>query len=66
MESFVFYRIDDAVVSLEELYIRNSPYLSSLLDTTVGIDKDQEEYVILEVDTDLFNNYMSFLKGEDF
>jgi hypothetical protein len=66
MDNLVSFCVDESVISVEKVYVENSPFLVKMLETEVSVDKDEEGNIILDVNADIFDNYVSFLRGEEF
>jgi hypothetical protein len=65
MENHTIFNIHNSIITLTKDEVKMSPFLSTMLSSEIGIDKDQEGRIILDVDESLFGNYVSFLKGEE-
>lgn len=51
--------------AVEDKYVEYSPFLRTLRDTDVRVEKDGDAYIV-DVDPVSFQEYVAFLRGEDF
>lgn len=66
MSAVFIYHKNKYTLTISELEL--SPYLSTLVNTDIGVDKDKDGNIILDLDVSpsVFQNYINFLKGKSF
>lgn len=59
------FLVQDEYFECEDIYVKYSPFLSTLCNTLVGSEKEDDAFVI-DTTPDIFKQYISYLRGEDF
>lgn len=60
------FKVHNRVFYIEDKYVAYSPYLSTLVNTQLEVDKDRGIPIVTQVDIPTFIAYIRFLEGKDF
>ena len=61
----MYFKVRDRVFTIDDEYVKYSPYLSTLISTDVNVDTE-DSIPIIDADPEHFNEYAKFLQGSDF
>lgn len=58
--------VQSETFDIRKEYVQYSPFLSTLMETDVGTQKDHSNRFVIDADIECFKQYLQFLQGEDF
>jgi len=61
--STITFNVRGVIITIDETYLAYSPYLGTIINTKVGVEKDQSGNIMLDYDVAKFANYILFLQG---